>query len=209
MKSAITARVLALVSTIGFGCGDCGGSEAVPPQPAQVAAPLQPNAPAAPAPEAPATTESSQNTWPKPGWSAVTLENGVPLCLFASGQAHFDAKSIDQVGPQELRAGARVTIGAFAGWCVNETCDQRPSLQCSVDREGPTLVVRSKYWGYRKDGATCDDGPCRPVGAGCVTPELEAGDYTVVHGERSFEVRIPSVLDKPCFGTDQRTPPGT
>jgi hypothetical protein len=204
-------RLVALAFCWILGCGNCGEG-AAPPVAEQ--APLEKDKPVAPLP-APAEKPDAdvipeRGRFPKPGWSSVGVDNQSPLCVFADFEEHYNAKSIEQAEKQKLPAKHSVVMGVFAGWCVNEACDGLPSMQCSVKREGNVLIVRSRYWGYRKDGSSCEgEGvPCRPVNAGCETPELEAGVYTVQHGERSFELRIPSVLRSPCFFTDVRTPPG-
>lgn len=196
------ALALALAACAGTACG--GASDQAPvaaaPQPvAQAVAPEpEPTEPAAPAPPAPAYQ-------PKAGFSEVKVEDGVPLCVFPDVQAWYEAKHLRDVGKQKLRAKSSVVIGAFGPWCVHESCDQRPSLQCQVERQGDTLVVRSRYWGEHKDGATCTQD-CKSVTASCTTPELEAGTYTVKHGEATFTLEIPGVLREPCFGTE-RPPP--
>jgi hypothetical protein len=193
-----------------IGCGSCGGCEdrSAAPAVAEHVQPLAAGAPADP-PPAPvaAPTEPASRKGLKPGFHEVELRDEVPLCVLADFEAQYNAKFIEQVEKQKLRAGRSIVIAAFAGWCVNEACDDRPSLECQVERQGNTLIVRSRYWGDRKDGARCENVPCRPVTAGCESPPLEAGVYTIQHGEKNFEVRVPSVLRSPCFGTDVAAPP--
>jgi hypothetical protein len=205
------AFAVALLAFCALGCSTCGKHEDAPP-PAAASQPLaadKPAAQAAPAkPAAPKEPTAAQKYgYPRPGWTAISVHDDVPLCLFTDYEAHFRAKFVEEVERQKLTANHSVVIGAFSGWCVNEACDDLPSLQCSVKREGNTLIVHSKYWGARKNGSTCKDVPCRPVTAGCETPALEPGIYTVKHGEMSFEFRIPTVLREPCFGTEPRVPP--
>ena len=73
-----------------------------------------------------------------------------------------------------------------------------PSLQCVVKRDGNKLNVIARYIGYHKDGATCTEN-CAEVTAGCETPVLEAGKYTVQYGEEQYTLKIPSKLSSPCF----------
>jgi hypothetical protein len=199
-------RALTLLSCWLLGCSDCNRSDG--PSAAPIESAEQPAALAqdAPEPASPRPPEPDK-PWPKPGWTAISVDNDVPICVFADFAERHRAQSLEQVEPQKLRAGASVVMGAFGPWCVNEACDLRPSLQCAVARGGNTLTLRSRYWGDRKDGATCEGVPCRPITAGCETPALESGVYTVVHGERSFDFRVPGVLSSPCFGTEPRTPP--
>lgn len=195
-------RALALLVCGLLGCGDCDERS----ESAAAAAELARDAPVVPQPVKPKPAPAPPK-YPRPGFTAVHLDNESPLCVFSDFEQHYNAKQIDQVERQKLRADKSVVIGTFAGWCVNEGCDDRPSMQCSVTLEGNQLIVKSRYWGDRKDGATCTNVPCRPVNAGCETPPLPAGTYTIVHGERSYELTIPSVLRSPCFGTDVHTLP--
>jgi hypothetical protein len=203
------ARTLALFAGTFLGCGECGDPPMPRTAPVERAESLEQPQPSAPSdPEALAAAEPEPaEQWPRPGWHAVSVENDVPLCVFASHQARAQADFVEQAEKQKLRAGSSVVFGAFAGYCVNEACDDRPSLQCWVEREGKTLVVHSRYWGDRKDGAKCENVTCRPIIAGCETPPLEAGEYTVRHGDVRFQLRIPSELREPCFGTEPRSPP--
>lgn len=91
-----------------------------------------------------------------------------------------------------------MTFGTFPPGCVNPACDDMASMQCWVDREGSTLQVHSKYYGYHKEGSSCSEG-CLEIVAGCDTPELEAGTYTVQYSKHSYELQIPSSLNKPCY----------
>jgi hypothetical protein len=143
---------------------------------------------------------------PKPGFRELKVEDVSPLCLFPDVQAWFAAKHLRDVGPQRLRAAEPVVIGAFGPWCVHESCDQRPSLQCSVERTDDTLVVRSRYWGEHKDGSRCTTD-CRSITASCQTPPLEAGTYTIRHGVEAFTFKVPSTLSAPCFGSEGSPPP--
>lgn len=210
------ARALALLTCWSLGCSDCDGPEVQRPTRADEAAALQKAQPGVATGAERATGEPGSATpsaeparpvHPRTGWSAVSIEDEVPLCFFAGHAERHAAEFVDQVESQELRANASVVIGAFAAWCVNEACDARPSLQCSVSRDGNTLVVRSRYWGERKDGATCEGMICRPITASCETPALEPGRYTVAHGDERVDLRIPSLLRSPCIGTEPRPAP--
>jgi len=212
------ALVSACASAGVAGCGDgCGGSgssdQAVAPAPAplaQTAAPA-PVPPAAPAPGAePPSAEAapeSADFLAKPGWSKITIDEQVPICVFPSFAVHHEAKFLKDVKKQPLRAHDTLVIGAFGPWCVNEACDDIPSLQCFAERSGNTITVRTHYWGLRKDGSTCKTDVCRQVTAGCETPKLEAGTYTLQHGQKSYKLKIPSTPRSPCFGKEL-TPPG-
>jgi hypothetical protein len=154
--------------------------------PAPAAAP-----PPAAAPSEPATT-----------WDKVKLEDQVPLCVFAGHAARGEAPFLKDVRKQTLHADSSLVFGAFSPGCQNEACDTAPTLQCWVDKEDKaqpnTLVVHSRLFYDHKRGTVCTED-CREVVAGCETPVLKAGKYTVKYGARVFEVRVPSVVRAPCF----------
>ena len=185
----------------------CGGCEEPPRGPARVATP--------PPAEAPGVDDEHAADKPvvvvkkapaAPGFSLVSIVDRVPVCVFPDMQKWFDPKLLPEVRPQKLVAGHSVVVGAFSPWCVHEKCDQRPSLQCQVAREGNTLVVHSRYWGEHKDGARCTTG-CKSITASCETPVLEAGTYTLQHGTESFTFEVPSLLREPCLGSEHEPPP--
>jgi len=205
------ARAFALLACCLLGCGDDAARDKLPAAPPEPAALTREKAvdPAVPAPAAEQPAKPAlppSEPWIREGFAAISIRDEVPLCVFSDYEAHHKVEFFEQITRQKLKADSPVVIGAFGPWCVNEACDDRPSLQCSVERDGSTLIVHSRYWGARKKGP-CKDGACRPVTAGCLSPALEAGDYTVQHGSESFPFRVPGVLRRPCFG-DPLTPPG-
>ena len=211
---AASALASAIVPAGLAGCGSdgCGGSSSQPEPVAPAPAPLTQPAPAPVVPAAPAEPTSAEPAAEsgdliKPGWSKIAVDQEVPICVFPSYAAHFEAKFLKDVKKQSLRADNTLVVGAFGPWCVNEGCDDVPSLQCFAERSGNTINVRTHYWGLRKDASSCEGKVCRPVSAGCETPKLEAGTYTIVHGDKSYKLKIPSTLRSPCFGKEL-TPPG-
>jgi hypothetical protein len=135
----------------------------------------------------------------RPGWSDVVFVDSVPVCIFAGHIERDKAKFLRDVTRQKLKPKARVVFGAFGPWeCINEACDGAPSLQCSVDVEGQDLVVHTKYWATHKDDSHCTEN-CREVIAGCETPPLEAGSYTVKYAGKTYPLRIPSTPKTPCL----------
>ena len=169
--------------------------------PALEQAPAQPAQPAEPPQPAP-TLEPAQQTaapiGPKPGWSKVSLEDTLPLCVFSSYEERSATVAFPKAKKQKLDANAPVVFGIFPPWCVNDACDDRTLLQCWTERDGPTLTVHSRFASHRKDGAACAKD-CLQVEAACETPPLEPGQYTVRHGDKSYSLKIPSVLKAPCF----------
>jgi hypothetical protein len=137
-----------------------------------------------------------------PEWEHVTIEDEVPLCVFADHLQRGDALFLEDVHRQTLHADSSVVFGTFAPGCQNEACDALPTHSCWVDATEPsTLVVHSSLSFKHKLGAVCTKD-CRPVVAGCETPVLKAGKYTVKYGTRIFSLRVPSVMSKPCFELD-------
>lgn len=165
------------------------------PQPAPAA---PPPAPADDAPPPMATTPSPEpRGYPKAGWSKEVVTDGSQLCAFADALDWDKAGSVQDVGPQTLKANEPVLFGAYAPHCVNFTCDDLPSLQCWLEQDGKTITVHSRYWAQHRDGSTCTEN-CLKVKANCKTEALAPGTYVVKHGERTTKLKIPSALKKPC-----------
>lgn len=134
-----------------------------------------------------------------PNWPGVTRDDEVPLCIFSSYEEREKASFIGQVRKQALKAGTNLVFGAFAPHCMSEACEARPTLQCWVDLVGNEITVHSRFYTEHKPGAECTTN-CLPVVAGCMTQEeLKPGTYTVRHGARTVQVKIPSVLREPCL----------
>ncbi|HET8937090.1 MAG TPA: hypothetical protein VFN67_26795 [Polyangiales bacterium] len=165
--------------------------------------PVKPSAAAPVVPPAAASTPSStpeplEPAQPKEGWREVTVENTLPLCVFANASERANAKSVEQVQRQVLGADRPVTFGVFGPPCMNPKCDEQKTLQCSVERSGNNLRLQTRYVGFHNDGATCSDA-CRQETAGCESPVLEPGEYTLEYGPNQIPLKIPSALNKPCF----------
>ena len=135
---------------------------------------------------------------PREGWSEVSVDNTLPLCVFADASARESAKTIAEVKKQLLRGDRPVVFGVYSPKCVDPKCDELSTLQCSVERSGNTLRLQTKYRGFHKDGATCQ-GDCRHATAGCESPVLEPGEYTLEYGGTTVPLKIPSALNMPCF----------
>jgi hypothetical protein len=146
-----------------------------------------------------ATTQAP--THPKPGWSELSLRDTLPICVFANSWAREKTLFIRDVKKQTLRANSTVVFGVFGPWCLNDQCDELPMLQCSVERVGSDLIVHTRYFSFHKDGSSCTEG-CLEVDSSCETPELTPGKYTVRHGDKTYELQIPSVLRRPCLNAD-------
>jgi hypothetical protein len=197
-QAAPSLWTFVLSLTAAVSCNRIPEPEPVPAPPAALKeAPAKPAEPA-PEPAKPKGPSSDFIGYPKEGWTKLKLQDTLPLCVFENAVERENAKFIDQVKKQKLKANQSVVFGAFGPYCINPECDDLPTLQCLVDRDGSTLKVQARYIGYHKDGTQCSDG-CREVLAGCETPSLEPGKYTVQYGENTYSLKIPSTLNAPCF----------
>jgi hypothetical protein len=181
----------ALVSSAAIGC-----KPKIPePEPQQptVSTPAQP--PTQPTPKPSAAAEAPKA---KAGWREVTAQNNLPLCVFGSASERESVKAVAQVKKQLLRPDRPVVFGVFAPHCINPECTELTTLQCSVERSGNTLRLQTRFVGLHKDGSSCRDG-CREATAGCESPVLEPGEYTLEYGGTETPLKIPSSLNMPCF----------
>lgn len=160
------------------------------------AAPSVATTPTAP-PRIVPSVRSDVEGFPKPGWTRYRFEDALPFCVFKDLYEAGTARFLRDVKKTKLAAGSAVTFGVYPPWCVHPTCDQVPSLQCNVERDGNTLIIHSQWYGYHKDKSVCT-ADCYPFAASCSTAPLEAGTYTVKHGKESIELRIPGAVTQPC-----------
>lgn len=199
-------QILALVALSLLGCSSGARDPAPSAERAKPSAvtPTEKAAtdPAASADASAAPTPEAAADKPREGWTFVETKDDVPLCVFAGHFERSKAEHPQNAKKQKLAAGTEIVFGVFGPGCMNEACDARPTLQCWVDREGDsTLVVHAKFFAEHKTDGKCTEN-CQPVLAGCPVGPLKAGKYTVKYGERSFPLKIPSVVAKPCFKLD-------
>jgi hypothetical protein len=160
-------------------------------------APQPPAAPVATADPAP-SKQTPQPLAPKEGWREVKQDNDLPLCVFSSASEREKYKTVAEVKRQILQADRPLVFGVFAPRCINAACEELGSLQCSVERSGNVLRLKTHYDGLHKDGASCRDG-CREATAGCESPVMEPGAYTVEYGGTEIALKLPSSQSMPCF----------
>ena len=122
----------------------------------------------------------------------------MPLCVFPSYQAREASPPFPNVKKQTLKANAPVVFGVYGPWCLNVACDERLLVQCWSERDGATLTVHTRFASLHKDGSECTTD-CMVLDAACETPPLEAGEYTIRHGDKTYPLKIPSVVRSPCF----------
>lgn len=192
MRISVAPSLLSLVLVAAVGCkAKIPEPEPVASAPAAIEQPELSPAPApAPEPAAPPVA--------RPGWREVSRENNLPLCVFADERERAQVKALTQVKKQLFRGDRSVVFGVFAPHCIHPDCAELATLQCSVERSGNTLRLQSRYVGLHKEGASCRDG-CREATAGCESPVLEPGEYTLEYGGTTIPLKIPSSLNMPCF----------
>jgi hypothetical protein len=174
------------------------------PAPQPVTAPAEPHSAALeqPAPpDPPAQPEVIKPRGMQPGFSQLSLKDTLPICVFPSMAERVKAPFLKDVKPQKLVANSKVTFGVFGPGCLNEACDDRPTLQCWTEQEGPhTIVVKTRFSSFHKDGAQCTED-CMDLDTACDSQtELAPGKYTVRHGDKTYKLQIPGVVRDPCFG---------
>jgi hypothetical protein len=203
----------ALSSTVVFVCGVWLASacnripEPVPAE--QQKAALQEPAPLAqpeptPAPAPPAEPETIKRRGPEPGFSQLSLKDTLPICVFPNMTERVKAPFLKDVKPQKLAANSKVTFGVFGPGCLNEACDDRPTLQCWTEQKGAdTIVVMTRFSSFHKDGAECTEN-CLDLDTACDSQiELKPGKYTVQHGDKTYKLQVPSTVRDPCFGAQK------
>ncbi len=206
-------RLLLLIAVLLIAATGCKKSEPEAPVAAKPAA-LQAPAPAAPAPEpAKPPQQEVPADWPdmskipkhkgvlgmKEGYSQFELRDSLPICLFSSYEERDKAKILDRVTKQTFKPGGMVLVGVFPRGCLNQECDDRPTLQCWVDKEGEdTWVVSTRFASFRKDEGTCTKD-CMETDASCEIAEVKAGKYKIRHGDKTYDFKMPSTLGNPCL----------
>lgn len=134
-------------------------------------------------------------------WVHFSRRDDVPLCVFKNDEARYKLLTLADVKTQALRPGGDLVFGVFGPDCANEECVKLVNLQCWVELEGKRIVVHSRYHGERRRDRVCSEN-CEPVTAGCPIPELARGSYEVSYGDRTYSLKIPSVMRSPCLRTD-------
>ena len=194
-SALVSPSILCIV--LASGAGGCGPS--IPEPEPGAPAPSPTTSPSRETKAEPVATKTVAAPEPRQGWHEVTEKNSVPVCAFASTNEQQRAKTLAQVGKQVLQADRRVVFGTFAPHCINPACVELSTLECSVERSGNILRLQTRYVGLHKDAATCQQD-CREATAGCESPQLEAGLYTLEYKGQEVPLKIPSALNKPCFG---------
>ena len=168
------------------------------PDPAKPAAGERPFTPAWPPPPGAQIPIDNTPRQAREGWSKLTLEDTLPLCIFANQTERDNAQLIERVKPQKLEANTHLVFGVFGPWCLNKDCDEYPTLQCWIDDERDTLVLHTRFHSTHKDESKCTTD-CMELDTSCETPQLAPGKYKIRHGEKTYTLRIPSTMRSPCL----------
>jgi hypothetical protein len=175
------------------------------PEPETVAAEPRPaaldraDAPAPPEPK-PAQPETFKQREPEPGFNLISHKDTLPICVFPSMTERVKAPYLKDVKPQKLAANSKVTFGVYGPWCLNEACDDRPTLQCWTEQDGDTIVVKTRFSSFHNDAVQCTDN-CMDLDTSCDSQlELAPGKHSIRHGDKTYTVKVPGTLKDPCFG---------
>ena len=173
---------------------------AAPAPPAAAATPPSPALAAAPEAQMEGASAAATATADRAGWTPLQRQDDLPLCVFASYAERERAPLLQAAKtPQKLRANAKLVFGVFGPHCLNEACDERPNLQCWVERDGPSsLLVHARFSSLHKDGGSCTQD-CMELDVACETDELAPGKYKLRYGDKTYKLTIPSSLRDPCL----------
>lgn len=120
---------------------------------------------------------------------------GILFLLMGCGLAeNWEARSIVDRGTAclEADAGGVGTITVDAGTCLSSSCDREATGTCAATVDGNTITVTTRFdWETATGNVECTDD-CGFLEATCITGSLPAGDYTLVVGDRSSSVTVPT-----------------
>jgi hypothetical protein len=73
--------------------------------------------------------------------------------------------------------------------CLSSSCDTVISKSCSVERTGNEILVHSQAE-IEHAGEICTDD-CGVATAQCTASSVDAGEYTLIHGDDRAQVTLP------------------
>jgi hypothetical protein len=117
--------------------------------------------------------------------SSLVLVSLVLLGACTTEEDHVDEGAACVAG----EVGQPHDVSVDFGLCTSSSCDQVEHASCTATLEGTTLTIEATARIRSKDGQCTLD--CGSVTAGCQTPPLPAGVYTLVYGEDSVELTVP------------------
>ncbi|RAL23962.1 hypothetical protein DL240_07380 [Lujinxingia litoralis] len=86
--------------------------------------------------------------------------------------------------------------------CLSSSCSLNPEASCTASVEGTTITLSSEasFLDYSVTDRACTED-CGQLQARCAIPALEAGEYTVIHGEETFTLEVnPAEEPTTCHG---------
>ena len=123
----------------------------------------------------------------------VTLVDEGALCLFAGEPSAIAmvTGSITDGAQQDYVVGEPILFQVRVSDCLSSSCDVDRVASCGVAHDGQVLTVSSHLSYQKLDSPHCTMD-CGALSATCASEPLVAGSYTVLHGEQSFSVDVPS-----------------
>lgn len=86
------------------------------------------------------------------------------------------------------------------GLCLSSSCDTLVSGTCTATLDGTTITVSSEFVVESLSGEVTCTTDCGMPTATCTVGPLPAGTYTVVHGESSETVDVPTTDTCDLYG---------
>lgn len=127
------------------------------------------------------------------------VESAGRMCLHASPPNGFGNPE-----PQSFVAGSPITVRVELNACLSSSCDINREMSCAVNASGNDIGVTSiATWtdtSASSNGCTDD---CGILATTCTIEGLAAGTYTVVFGNKTIELTVPSeTTEQPCVEAD-------
>lgn len=124
--------------------------------------------------------------------------------LDGTGEVCVSAEEGWPTDSQTFEEGAPVYVTVRFAECLSDSCTSARSASCTVLLEGNQLIVDAEgsYIDESSAGTSCTTA-CNTLDAECRTPgPLPAGEYTVVYGDASMPLTVPSLTGLYCFSAD-------
>lgn len=116
-----------------------------------------------------------------PKTTTKNVHNDGRVCPFNEGGSPSDGLEVGEI-----------SVRVFVDECLSSSCDELTSKNCSASLEGETVTVTSSAAIESQSGSGPCTSDCGGIEVDCSLGELEAGDYTLEHGEESFTFTVPS-----------------
>jgi len=126
---------------------------------------------------------------------SIALRFVLPLLLLTAACNGSSDTVLDDVGLAcaEGIADAALPVTVDFQSCLSSSCDHLQSAECTVTLDGTTLTVEATATIHHPDNPTntCT-ADCGSAFAECETPILAEGTYTLVYGDQSTELVVPT-----------------